>query len=160
MRVLLKEVIKENSLEGTRVGAPVIALDEDKGQSLQYAIISGNDLNIFRIVACNGQIEVNTAILNFEQQVNYDLRVQVKDNGLNPPSLSSTINIRITVEDANDPPEIASQQLSVNEGVLNGTLVGNHFEIIDEDANEVYTYALIDDDEGALNCFTMWTGSI
>ena len=97
-------------------------------------IISGNDLNIFRIVACNGQIEVNTAILNFEQQVNYDLRVQVKDNGLNPPSLSSTINIRITVKDANDPPEIASQQLSVNEGVLNGTLVGNHFDIIDEDA--------------------------
>ena len=146
--IVERSVKKENSLEGTRVGAPVIALDEDKGQSLQYAIISGNELNIFRIVACNGQIEVNTAILNFEQQVNYDLRVQVKDNGLNPPSLSSTINIRITVKDANDPPEIASQQLSVNEGVLNGTLVGNHFDVIDEDANEVYTYALIDDDEG------------
>ena len=145
---IMERSIRENSAEATKVGALIAAEDSDNGQSLQYSIIAGNDFNTFRIVACNGQIEVNKANLNFEVQSHFDLQVQVMDNGLNPPSLSATVNVRINVLDVNDPPTIEDQYFSVREGSANGTFIGNPFMTIDEDASDTYTFMLLNDDDG------------
>ncbi|MBK6963874.1 MAG: cadherin repeat domain-containing protein [Bacteroidales bacterium] len=86
---------------GTSVGQ-VAASDPDPGQSLVYAIVSGNTGNTFQMSA-SGLITVNNAsMLDFENPVSFQLLVQVTDNGV--PALASSTNITISVNDVNEAP--------------------------------------------------------
>lgn len=81
------------------VFATVLASDLNAGQSLTYAIQSGNEAGAFRIDAATGELRVfDGSLLDLDNQATYELIVQVTDNGF--PSLSSTALITINLEEA------------------------------------------------------------
>ena len=62
-----KRTVAENSPRGTAVGIEIIAKDSDKGNSLSYIIRSGNNLGIFTMRSCDGQISIqNSKLLDYE----------------------------------------------------------------------------------------------
>lgn len=90
--------IDENLPNGTNVGAPIIASDEDAGASLAYTIFSGNTGAAFSIDA-SGQISVaNSGALDFETNPVFNLTIQVTDNGDVPP-LSNTAAVTVNLND-------------------------------------------------------------
>src|SRR5207302_1804313 len=87
----------ENSPNGTSVGK-VAASDPDAGQSLTFAILSGNTSGAFTINPTTGQISVaNSAALDYETTATFALLVQVTDNGT--PSLSATTSVNVNLTD-------------------------------------------------------------
>ena len=93
--------IDENSANGTNVGAPIVASDQDAGASLAFAITAGNTGGAFAINNA-GQISVaNSAALDFETTPVFNLTVEVTDNGDSPPlstSAAVTVNLNDVVE--------------------------------------------------------------
>ena len=59
--------VVENSPPSSTIGAPIIAGDEDAGQSVSYSIISGTGRSCFDINPVSGQVSVkNSACLDYE----------------------------------------------------------------------------------------------
>ncbi|MGC9036977.1 MAG: cadherin domain-containing protein, partial [Verrucomicrobiia bacterium] len=132
--------IAENSVNGSFVGT-VVATDVDAGQTLTYAIISGNTNGTFTINSANGNITIaNNAMLNYEAIPQWQLKVKVTDNG--SPSLSSTGTVTIVVLDVNENPVINPQSFTVPENSANGTVVGN-VVATDPDAGQSLTYVIV-----------------
>ena len=128
--------ILENISNGTVV-TTVSANDPDIGQTLTYAIVSGNTSNAFTIDN-SGKIVVNNAsVLNSTSS--FILSVKVTDNG--SPVLSSTGTITIDVNQVNDPPVINNKSASVSDDALNGTLVTT-VSASDPDAGQTLTYSI------------------
>lgn len=95
-------IIDEHSAAGTLVGA-VAAVDPDPGQTLTYALVGGNVGNAFAIDAATGEITVSNAqALDFETVPEFQLTVEVTDNGDAP--LSDTATITVTLLDVVEPP--------------------------------------------------------
>lgn len=94
--------IEENSEPDTLVGAPVVATDQDAGDTLTYAIISGNVGDAFAIDQSTGQITV-VAPLDFETLATYSLMVRVTDSHNESDQDVVTVN----VSNVNDPPNLA-----------------------------------------------------
>ncbi|MHC1775972.1 MAG: cadherin domain-containing protein, partial [Lentimicrobium sp.] len=132
--------VNENSPEGTQVGQ-VAASDPDPGQSLVYAIVSGNTGNTFQMSA-SGLITVSDAsMLDFENPVSFQLLVQVTDNGV--PALASSTNITISVNDVNENPVVGEDQsFVVAEHVATGTQVGT-VVADDPDNGQTLTYNIV-----------------
>ena len=112
--------VKENSPANSLVGQAT-ATDGDPGDTLTYAITSGNSNNIFLMDAQTGKITVHVgANLDREKIRTYVLGLQVSD-GLN----SDTANAEVIVENVNDnPPVIENQTWYINENTPNGTIIG------------------------------------
>ena len=90
--------IDENSANGTNVGAPIVASDQDAGASLAFAITAGNTGGAF-VINNAGQITVaNSAALDFETTPVFNLTVEVTDNGDVPP-LSNSAAITVNLND-------------------------------------------------------------
>ncbi len=88
--------LAENTSNGSTVGT-VVASDPDSGQSLSYAITSGNSSGAFSINSSTGQITVaDSSMLNYETTVSFSLTVQVTDNGSPVASKSATVTINLT----------------------------------------------------------------
>lgn len=68
--------IDENSIVGTEVGTPVVNYNGD--ENLSYSIVEGNSMNAFRITS-TGMISVLNAVLDFEIQTKFDLKIAVTD---------------------------------------------------------------------------------
>jgi VCBS repeat-containing protein len=137
--------INENSPAGTSV-AQVAASDPDPGQSLVYAIVSGNTGNTFQMSA-SGLITVNNAsMLDFENPVSFQLLVQVTDNGV--PALASSTNITISVNDVNEAPLMNDQAFSINENATAGSVVGNMIAT-DPDQGQSLTYSIFSGNTGS-----------
>lgn len=107
--------VAENSANGTVVGQ-VVASDIDAGDTLNFAIVSGNNLNIFEITN-TGSLKVrDNAPLDYETVTQVVLRVRVSDSG--SPSLSAEANVTVNITDVNDAPAIAGTPAnSVNQDV-------------------------------------------
>ena len=88
--------LAENSAAGTVVGT-VAAADPDAGQALSYAIVGGNDGNLFEIDSTTGLIRV-AGSLDFEAATGHTLTVSVSDG-----ALSDTATITIGVTNVNEP---------------------------------------------------------
>uniref|UniRef100_A0A6P7F7B9 Protein dachsous n=1 Tax=Diabrotica virgifera virgifera TaxID=50390 RepID=A0A6P7F7B9_DIAVI len=90
--------VPENS--DTAVIHTIVAEDEDEGPNgeIFYSITSGNIGNKFSVDAKNGDISVRP--LDRESQSRYHLTIVARDRG--SPSLQSTCNLTISVEDQND----------------------------------------------------------
>lgn len=96
--------LAENSAAETMVGL-VAASDSDAGQSLRYAITSGNTNGAFAIDSVTGVLRVaNGAALDFETNPTFDLTVQVTDSIT--PALSSSAQVSIALTNVNDPPAL------------------------------------------------------
>lgn len=116
--------LPENSAAGTAVGT-LAATDPDAGQTLSYAIASGNVGNAFAIDATTGAITVaDPSTLDFETTPSVTLTVSVTDSGT--PALSDTATVTITLTDANDAPVAADAAFAVAENSANGTAVGTY----------------------------------
>jgi len=149
--------VNENSPAGTSVGQ-VAASDPDPGQTLTYAIISGNTSGTFQISA-SGLISVaNASSLNFENLPSYQLLVQVTDNGV--PPLASSTNISIAVNNVNETPVITSNQsFTVAEHVPAGTQVGI-VSASDPDNGQSLTYSIIGGNTNNAFSISSTTGTI
>jgi|GEM_PF-602816 len=114
--------INENSPAGTSVGQ-VIATDPNQGQTLTYAITTGNTSGAFSLGSSSGLLTVaNASALDFETNPVFQLTVQVTDNG--PGTLSSSAQITVNLINVNEPPVIAAQTFAINENSPAGTQVG------------------------------------
>lgn len=120
--------VAENSAVSTVVGT-VSASDPDAGQTLSFAILSGNTGGTFAI-ASDGTITVaNAAALDHETVTSFSLSVQVTDDGV--PALSDTAVVDIAITNVNEAPLAAdaSYTAHTNLGIsvlpASGLLVGS-----------------------------------
>jgi len=131
--------INENMPNGTLVGQ-VIASDPNAGQTLSFAITSGNTSGAFYINSSNGNLTVaNSSALNYETNPVFQLTVQVTDNG--PGNLSASATITVNVNNINEPPVMAAQSFSISTGLAQGSPVGN-MSATDPDAGQTLTYSI------------------
>ena len=131
--------VAENSAPGTSAGR-VNATDQDAGQSLTYEIIGGRDAAAVLIDATTGEFTLSEdANLDFETQPELHVAVQITDNFDPPANASQTLTIPI--DDANDPPELPSNALSIDENSAPGTLLA--IPVNDPDANDTHTFELL-----------------
>lgn len=149
--------VNENSSIGSVVGI-VTAQDPDAGQTLTFAITSGNSNEAFAINAATGQITVNNAAaMNYETTPTYALVVQVSDNG--SPSLNSTATVTISLLNVNEAPTISGQTFSINENSANGTVVGI-VSASDPDAGQSLTYSIASGNTSGAFTINATTGRI
>lgn len=89
-------LLAENSPAGTIAGQ-VTAADPDVGQSITYAIASGNTGGAFSIDSATGLITVaNAAILDFEVTPQFQLKVTATDNGT--PAMVDIASVTISLQ--------------------------------------------------------------
>ena len=110
--------VPENSGTGTDVGAPVVAEDDDSGDTLFYSI-SGGDASSFTVDSATGQIKTKmnvtydyegTAIFGFSLHVR-----DSKDAAGNPNTFNDdTINVTITLTDVNEQPTIETTTTAIS----------------------------------------------
>ena len=133
--------LAENTPGASSVGG-VAANDVDVGQTLTFAIDSGNTDGAFAIDAGTGAITVaNATALDFELNPSFELSVSVTDDHAIPASDIATVTI--TLSDINDAPtDIALSNSSVAEDAAVGTTVGL-LGSTDQDAGDTHTYTLV-----------------
>ncbi len=121
-------MIDENSRQGTNVGEPVRATDED-GDSLTYSL-RGVDAESFNVSAGTGQITV-LADLDHEDRDTYLLRLDVSDGN----GGDASIKVDVTVSDVDEPPELAGETaVEVAEGASGSAA---DFTAVDPEGAEV-----------------------
>lgn len=114
--------VNENSTSGTFLGK-VIASDPDAGQTISYAIVSGNTGNTFNIGTTTGNLTVNnTSGLDFELSPIFNLVVRVTDNGSN--SQSAQANITVQLNDVNEAPVLSPATIDIEAYSPNGSFLG------------------------------------
>jgi mono/diheme cytochrome c family protein len=110
--------VDENSANGTVVDT-VLASDPD-GDSLSYAISDGNTSGGFAINVDNGQLTVaNSAALDYETITQFDLTVQVVDQG----GLDNSATITVAL---NDIAEGTGSPFPAGEALYNGVCFACH----------------------------------
>lgn len=86
--------ISEDSELGTIIGT-VIALDQDN-DNMSFSIVSGNVNDAFSIDPTNGELSLtSTGILNFDIIPEYQLTIQIEDDGNVPESTQCTVTINV-----------------------------------------------------------------
>jgi len=132
--------IEENSPIGQEVGL-VLATDPDAGQTLTYSIISGNTGDAFQISSTSGVLSVAiSSVLNYEEIQDFDLIVQVQDDGVGNLTNQATITVNLT--DINEVPEISDQSFVLDENTATGQQVGT-IAAIDPDNGQSLTYSIV-----------------
>ncbi|MBK7172698.1 MAG: cadherin domain-containing protein [Bacteroidales bacterium] len=150
--------ILEFSANGTEVGT-ILASDPDNGQSLVFAITSGNSNNAFQVNPATGLISVaNSIALNYQNNPVYTLLVNVTDNG-SPVMMESTLITIHVLPEQNQSPVISSQQFDLPENASNATIVGN---VIATDPNfgQILTYGILSGNTSSAFIINPLTGEI
>lgn len=151
-------IVEENANAGTVVGT-VVASDPDAGQSLTYAIISGNTGNAFTINQATGAITVaNSTVIDLETNPVFSLTVQVTDNG--SPNLSASAVMTISVGDLNEPPVVPPQSFNVLENSASGTVVGTVSASDPDLPAQTLTYQIVGGNTGNAFGINVATGQI
>jgi hypothetical protein len=86
-------IIKEINFSNNYVGK-LVAYDADASQQLTYSILSGNQSGVFRLDSKTGQLTTTRSNLFGFDIAEYNLVVQVTDNGTVPKSASASVNIK------------------------------------------------------------------
>ena len=138
--------VEENTPAGRNIGDPVAATDDDN-DTLTYSL-GGEDVASFNIIASSGQLRTK-APLDYEATTSYSVIVSVSDSkdihGNDDEVVDDTIDVTITVEDVNEPPEFTAGSATtrtVAENTAAGVDIGLPVEATDDDTNEVLTYTL------------------
>ena len=108
--------VNENSAEGSHVGSPVIANDQDRNDRIAYTL-SGDDSALFRVDRNSGQITVAEK-LDFETKGTYFVTMIATDRG----RLKDEIDITIEVRNLDEPGVIT---LSPVQSETNRTITAN-----------------------------------
>ena len=130
----ITRAVAENMPAGTDVGDPVSATDADEN-TLAY-LLSGDDASAFSIDD-DGQLKTS-APLNHEVKSSYTVTITVSDGGL-----TDTINVTISVTDANDAP-VFNKELPTTLSIAENTAaanIGDAFTATDEDGDTL-TYSI------------------
>lgn len=132
--------INENAPSGSVVGM-IQATDPNAGQTLTYAIVTGNYSNAFALSSSGLLTVSNSSALNFEAITLISLTVSVTDNGT--PTASSQATISVSILNVNETPTVnAGQFFSVNYLAPVGTVIGTVLAS-DPDNNQTITYSII-----------------
>ena len=139
--------IAENTPAGRPIEAAVEADDPDADASLAYTL-GGTDAASFDIETTTGQLKTK-ADLNFEGgTTTYTVTVSVTDGknatGASDSAVDDTIDVTITVTDANDAPTFNSgltNTISVPENTVAGKNIGAALTATDQDSDPL-TYSL------------------
>jgi len=132
--------LEENTSINTFVGH-VTAEDPDNGQSLNYSIISGNVNNAFQIGSANGNITVqNMSAINFEAMNQFELVIQVQDNGAG--SLTAIADVTVNITDVNENPVLDDDSFTIAENSASNTFVGQ-LTATDPDNGQSLTYSIL-----------------
>jgi hypothetical protein len=86
-------IINERDFSANYVGK-LIAFDGDAGQQLTYSIISGNQSGLFNLDSKTGTLTTTKSDLFAFDLTEFNLVIQVKDNGTDVKSASATINVQ------------------------------------------------------------------
>lgn len=147
--------VAEQSSAGTTVGT-VAASDQDAGQSLQYAILSGNESGTFAINANTGEITL-VGPVDYELTTSYALVVRVTDSA--SPALSSTATITVNITDINEAPVPNSPSFTLAENSATGTVVGS-ISATDVDAGQTLSFAITSGNTSGAFAINAATGQI
>ena len=124
--------VDENAPAGTLVGT-VVASDPDPGDSLAYAIVSGNVGGAFAIDPSNGDIFVaNPGSLDFETNPSIVLVVEVEDLD----GVRSTATVTVAVRNLNEPLELSGPvglRLRAGESLVLSSAGGTAISVSDPD---------------------------
>ncbi|MEM9003636.1 MAG: cadherin domain-containing protein, partial [Cyanobacteria bacterium P01_F01_bin.86] len=162
--------IDENAAEGAAVGT-ISATDADVGDTLTFAITSGNDNGAFAIDPASGEITVaNSDALDAEVTGQFDLEVQVTDNG--SPFGRDTATVTITINEINEAPvfldapggsplpdgesltvDALPEAVAIDDPVIT-------VEAIDEDADDTVSYGIVSGNESGAFAIDSETGEI
>ena len=128
--------VAENTAAGENIGDPVVAMDEDEGDTLTYAL-GGDDAASFAIDPATGQL-MTMAALDYETKSSYSVTVMATDSD----GLYDMIAVTITVTNVNDQmPMFADDmaEFSVAENAAAGTEVGMVMATADDDDSLMYS---------------------
>ena len=147
--------LAENSADGTVVGS-ASASDPDAGDSLTYAITSGDPGNAFGIDSATGEITVNdSAQLDFETTPVFNLTVTVTDSG----GLTDDAAVTVKLANLNEDPTASDAAFSLAESSGDGVVVGN-VSASDPDAGDSLSYAITGGDPTGVFAIDSATGEI
>ncbi len=91
--------VDENSINGTNVGAVIVATDDDlPGDILTFSETGGTGAAAFDITAAGQIIVADQSLLNFETNPSYTLDILVDDNAGGTTAATITINLNDLVE--------------------------------------------------------------
>ena len=142
--------IAESAVTGDPVGS-VTATDPDVGDTLSFAITSGNADGAFAIDPTTGQVTIaNGALLDYESMPARSLTVTVTDSDGNTDS--ATVSIAVT-DDTSEFSVSAVTDTDTNpnqvaENATDGTIVGVTAFANDADGSDTVSYSLSDDAGG------------
>lgn len=133
----------EDANPGSPVGR-IFAYDpEHPSGPVQFRIVGGDAADAFAIGQHSGVITItDPSVIDFSAQNLLNLIVEVADSSV-PPQLL-TLQVPITVNDANDPPRIVSESLSVSEIAAVGTVVGQ-VQVEDRDLDQTHHFRIVGD---------------
>jgi VCBS repeat-containing protein len=147
---LSASTVNENAKAGTTVGK-VTAKDPDAGEKFTYSL--ADDAGGRFTIDKSGNIKVAAgANLDFENDADHDVTVQVKDSAGNAYAEQFTVNVKNVNE---TPTDLALTGGSVNENAVAGTIVG---QVVgsDPDLGDKLSYSLTNSAGGkfAINATT------
>ena len=138
--------VAENTAAGENIGGPVVATDDDDGDSLTYSL-GGDDAASFEIVESSGQLLTKDA-LDYETGPSYSVIVSVSDNkdvdGNANTATDDTVTVTITVTNVEEAPEFLATETgarSVAENTEAGQNIGGPVAAADDDGDSL-TYSL------------------
>ena len=129
----------EDTAANTNIGDPVVAYDPDTGNILTYSL-EGTDAASFYIVDTSGQIQTISGVTyDHETKASYSVTVKADDKN----GGTATIDVTITVTDANDPPDFGASNATraVAENTAGNTNIGAPVTASDADSDTL-TYSL------------------
>ena len=150
--------IAENSPRGAPVGDHMSALDSDLGGSLSYLIVSGNEMGLFAMRSCDGQISVqNSQLLDYEAlspTTTIALVVRVSDGQFFDQKI---VSVEITDQPESPAFNEKGYFFSVAENAVAATIVGT-VQATHPDDGSTISYSLIDRVSGGLFSLDSTTG--
>ncbi|KAA0158167.1 hypothetical protein FNF31_05498 [Cafeteria roenbergensis] len=139
--------VPELASDGTPVGAPLTATDEDANDAMTWSVISSD---VFEISASTGQLKVKPgggSKLDFETSRSTQVSVQVTDSY----GRSAFRTVPVAVTDVNEPPEVSGTARSVREDAAVGTAVGGAVSALDKDENSILSFSIVSGSRGAFS---------
>ncbi len=130
--------INENKPIGSYIGQ-FSTSDPDQNNTFIYSLVSGTGSTNNSSFSVRNDSLFSAAVLNFEVQNSFTIRIRTTDNGL----LNFEKSFTITVNDSNDfPTAITLSTSAVSENVPLGTTIGT-LGTVDTDAGQTFTYSLV-----------------